>query len=730
MKKQVTPIQEPSLLQEEHRQRACHQWLQQDACSLRKKFRLDDMPYIAYFLQQQTKQDIQEWAENSGIPYQTSKKGKDNSISFERLAALYNTTLAGSLSQPDARFTQEQDKYQQINTPTAQNADFWQAFYAQQSDDTWHNPVPLSPQAIASLNPPLSRKDKDIERDSTTSETLSNASDELETTRLLPPSQRTSRQADPLETTPEVKSQTLTGMSEIEEKFLFLRCMQLAALQLPSTKNPSHSITTLKEAKTFYQQHSKEIQTILPVLSALSDMPVLRNHVRTTTQDSDGKTILTLDRSAAYGSEKHEDATTAKKLMLSMLHKWKNEDTNPDAEFLFLTVVQTDSFERRIASNNILALQAIQQDCERWQALNKKSEQEGLPEEEKTAIMQEIQQLQDDYGTFVDCLTISPDKIRYGNVRQRLTPSPLLNWIWENIINPISRGIMGVFYPLPTYDSAETLTSFLLQKLEKKIELAQDQVKSDTNENRQDPQAQLTNLTLQKALFTKLLTSPSDPAHQSAALIVLAELCDVHVNLTCKSGKDRTGCISALASSLRTVLDQEERKQPSEKLVGTAILRSWNQHFSDAQTLSVQAQLSGQNSCCARGIKSWTSILDFDREKNPGLDEKGELQETLAFAEVLASNNRFTFPKPKNYQAWLANTTADGHLAVSASQSSTHRVVSSDMPHEPSLTKTFNPIHVKAQEKQRGPSDETGLSVSDEVKAIIEKEQQKNRPKK
>ena len=709
MNKQVTPIQEQSLLEENHRKSACHQWLQQDACSLRKEFRLDDMPYIAYFLQQQTKQDIQEWAEKSGIPYQTSNKGKNNSITFERLAALYNTTLAGSESQPDARFTQEQDQYKQINTPTAQNADFWQAFYAQQSDDTWHNPVALSPQAIASLNPPLSRENKqDIERDSTTSETLSNASDESETTRLLAPSQRAPRQAAPLETTPEVKSQTLTGMSETEEKFLFLRCMQLAALQLSSTKNPSHSITTLDEAQTFYQQHSKEIQTILPVLSALSDMPVLRNHVRSTTQDPHGNTILTLDRSAAYGSEKHEDAATAKKLMLSMLHKWKNEDTNPDAEFLFLTVVQTDSFERRIASNNILALQAIQQDCERWQALHKQSEQEDLPEEEKNAITQEIQQLQADYGTFVDCLTISPDKIRYGNVRQRPTPSPVLNWIWENIINPISQRIMGIFYPLPAYDNAETLTPFLLQKLEKKIQLAQDQVNSATPKNRTNLEAQLTNLTLQKALFTELLTSPSDPAHQSAALIVLARLCGVHVNLTCKSGKDRTGCISALASSLRTVLDQEEHTAQHERKYGIAFLQKWNQHFSDAQTLSVQAQLSGQNSCCARGIKSWTSILDFNQEKNPGLDENGELQETLAFAEILASNNRYTFPKPKNYQAWLANTTADGHLAVSARQSSTDRVVSADMSQEPSLTETVNPIHVQAREEsrqeQRGPS--------------------------
>jgi len=254
MNKQVTPIQEQSLLEEKHRKSACHQWLQKDACSLRKQFTLDDMPYIAYFLQQQTKQDIQQWAEKSGIPYQTSNKGKDDNITFERLAALYNTTLAGSLSQPDARFTQEQDQYKQINTPTAQNADFWQAFYAQQSDYTWHNPMPLSQQAIASLNPSLSREKKqDIERNSdTTSETLT-ASDESQTAQLLPPSQLAPRQADPLETTPEVKSQTLTGMSETEEKFLFLRCMQLAALQLSSTKNPSHSITTLEEAQTFYQ---------------------------------------------------------------------------------------------------------------------------------------------------------------------------------------------------------------------------------------------------------------------------------------------------------------------------------------------------------------------------------------------------------------------------------------------------------------------------------------------
>lgn len=722
MHKQVIPIQEPSLLQEEHRQHACHQWLQQDACSLRDKFTLDDMPYIAYFLQQQTKQDIQEWAKKSGIPYQTTNKGKNNSITFERLAALYNTTLAGSESQPDARFTQEQDQYKQINTPTAQNADFWQAFYAQQSDDTWHNPVPLSPQAIASLNTPLSRENKqDIERDSTTSETLSNASDESETTRLLKPSQK-------------VKSQTLTGMSETEEKFLFLRCMQLAALQLSSTKNPSHSITTLDEAQTFYQQHSKEIQTILPVLSALSDIPVLRNHVRSTTQDPHGNTILTLDRSAAYGSEKHEDATTAKKLMLSMLHKWQNEDTNPDAEFLFLTVVQTDSFERRIASNNIHALQAIQQDCERWQALHKQSEKEDLPEEEKNAITQEIQQLQADYGTFVDCLTISPDKIRYGNVRQRLTPSPVLNWIWENIINPISQGIMRVFYPLPAYDNAETLTPFLLQKLEKKIQLAQDQVNSASPKNRENLEAQLTNLTLQKALFTELLTSPSDPAHQSAALIVLAELCGVHVNLTCKSGKDRTGCISALASSLRTVLDQEEHTVQYERKYGIAFLKKWNQQFSHMQTLSVQAQLSGQNSCCARGIKSWTSILDFNQEKNPGLDENGELQKTLAFAEILASNNRYTFPKPKNYQAWLANTTPHDHLAVSANKSSTHRVVFSNMSHKPAPAETVNPIHVqKAEElrqEQRGPSKNTGRRLSDEVEEIITTQQKKITPKK
>ncbi len=689
MKKQVTPMLEHSLLEETNCEAACHKWLQQDVSTLCNQFDLDDMPYLTYFLQQQTQKDIQEWAKKSGIVYQTTDKKKDNYIAFERLASLYNTTIAGSLSQPEGRFTQEQDGYQQINTPTAQNGNFWQAFYAQQSDESWTNRVPLSPKVIAYLNQDYidSKDQQDSAISDSTTETTSTNDGDQEMTPLLVASSKSNDEYNPQQSEQDIHGHTHTGMSEVEEKFLFLRCMQQASQHVSTTKNPIEPIQNLQDAQTFYQTHSEKTQTLLPILSALSDMPVLRNHVRSTTQDPDGKTLLTLDRSAAYGSEKHDDSETAKKLMQSMLCKWRSENNSPDAEFLFLTVVQADSFERRIASNNTLALQSIQKDCQRWQTLHENAQNKQLSEEEKAAITQEIHELKTSYGDFADCLNIQPEKIYYANVRQRGFISPFLNWIWDTIVNPINQRIMAFFYPLPTYHDAETLSPILLEKLDKQIQLAQEELRKNSN-NPGNCEKKLTDLICKKGIFTDLLLNASDPAHKTAALIVLASLCGVHVNITCKSGKDRTGCISALASSLRTVLDQEENLIQPDRSFGTAFLTQWNRHFSHPKTLDVQAQLSGQNSCCARGIKSWTSILDFDSKKNPGLDQDGTLQKNLAYATVLANNNRYTFPKPKNYQAWLAKTTVDEPLSVASykknsQESQTQKKPTLNNPHYP-----------------------------------------------
>ena len=200
----VIPENEYSLLTKERCQAVCSKWLGKDATYFREKFDLKDMPYVAYFLQEQTRNDIIEWAYQAKIPYQSSNPKKENYISFERLAAICNTTVAGTLENPEPRFTRDYNDNQEINTPTAQNIDFWHRVYAQQASD----------------QSPNQNQDDNIQTD-------------------------------------ENEPSKHTKMSELEERFLFLRCMQQAAKHSTTADKQQNPVNSVEEARKFYHDHPK-----------------------------------------------------------------------------------------------------------------------------------------------------------------------------------------------------------------------------------------------------------------------------------------------------------------------------------------------------------------------------------------------------------------------------------------------------------------------------------------
>ena len=74
--------------------------------------------------------------------------------------------------------------------------------------------------------------------------------------------------------------------------------------------------------------------------------------------------------------------------------------------------------------------------------------------------------------------------------------------------------------------------------------------------------------------------------------------------------------------------------------------------LNDDQVIDIQARLSSQNAQHAKGVKSWEHVLEWNTEKNPGLD--GKLNRKYKLATILANNNRFKSKKPPQYDKWQA----------------------------------------------------------------------------
>ena len=137
---------------------------------------------------------------------------------------------------------------------------------------------------------------------------------------------------------------------------------------------------------------------------------------------------------------------------------------------IFLTVVQNDTFERNIGTNNITALAAIQEDIRRHAELEAylasppESPTDSDDPNESSDEKQAIDALKTEYKDFPEILKLDPNNILYTNVKQRflvaskhIILSTIANFFWDYIITPIwewctkiPRGIqcicLGFFY--------------------------------------------------------------------------------------------------------------------------------------------------------------------------------------------------------------------------------------------------------------------------------------------
>ena len=446
-----------------------------------------------------------------------------------------------------------------------------------------------------------------------------------------------------------------------EDKIFFLRCIQVLATQSDKKDFSNQvevqdaSINHIDEAKAYFNKYKDTLKYNL-FLSTLSDLDYLRNHINVTVSRREyaDKPILQFDRSASFGSHKHtteRDKNTAKECMIDLLNKWKTQNPNPKAKYIFMTLIQEQSFpfigERNIVYNNLQALDEIHKELKNLGDLEKKSD---LNQTEQNR----LEELKRIYPERIR--NIKPRNIIYTNIRQWNVVGRFIVSI-TIFFSLLFRTIYNLFSKDPIAKKTAPDSNKIKNQL---IQLTIDKI-----QNYQERRFKTSELALRYKLHAviDLLDNSPDPAHQAAAIVVLANLSGSSINLTCKSGKDRTGMVSALACNLIVALEEnafriDVQNNPEDNYNRKSLLNLWNKLFSNQQVLDVQAELSSLNAGQARGIKSWESLLDWNPAVNPGLNPK--LRETFKKASILADNNRFSYKKPyrlssKNYDDFIKN---------------------------------------------------------------------------
>ncbi|MEC8064246.1 MAG: hypothetical protein VX112_05310 [Pseudomonadota bacterium] len=492
-----------------------------------------------------------------------------------------------------------------------------------------------------------------------------------------------------------------------ENKLFFLKCVQnVAEFENSSMKKSDKKYIysfnkaqvnekipeTFDEAKTYYAKQ----QSALPknvfqkvfgnqLVSALSDIAYIRNHssVQVIRTSQEKYPLLRLDRSASFGSHNKSDNKVAVKSMIALLQKWVAEDRKKDQKFIFMTLIQDQvifGFESTIAYNNITALAEIKHDLETYQTLKKNTceiNSKTAGKEEKSDLQNRIDLLEKKYSK--DVLEIDPNDIIYTNIQQwNAIPNIVINivksisFIWRFIYYVFTLDNMILKKPQQASPS-KPIFNILGTKAEEKNDvtsilekLVQEKLSNLANKN-----FKTTEHALRYKLHATLdmINNPSDPAHKAAALAVLANLAGARINITCKSGKDRTGIVSALAANFTVALDENAfrmdiQRDPIKNYDRKSLLSSWNTLLNDDQVIDIQARLSSQNAQHAKGVKSWEHILEWNTEKNPGLDAK--LERKYKLASILANNNRFKTKKPSHYDKWQAKQKLTESLKISA----------------------------------------------------------------